>query len=224
MSSILDALEKLESRRSAGDAPEPPRRARRRTIPLLAGAAVVAFATGIAVTAMLMRSAEEPVEVAARTTAPEKPPAVEAAPPPATNPPTPPAPARAIEQPWGEVVAPPAPRGFTSEPLPERAAPERAAPLPPRERRAPTELAAVPPPTTPPPAAKRPEGAPAVQVSFLVFSSVPARRTVALKVEGGGLVTLHEGESTNGLSVVEILPDGVDLDWQGQVYTVHARD
>ena len=23
---------------------------------------------------------------------------------------------------------------------------------------------------------------------------------------------------------VEILPDGVDLDWQGQVYTVHARD
>jgi len=35
---------------------------------------------------------------------------------------------------------------------------------------------------------------------------------------------LHEGESTSGLSVVEILPDGVDLDWQGQVYTVHARD
>jgi hypothetical protein len=222
VSSILDALEKLEARRTAGDAPEPPRRARRRIVPLLAGAAVVAFATGIAITAVLMRPADEPVVTAARAVAPEQPPIADAAPTPATNPPAPPAPARAVEQPWGEVVSPPAPRTFSADPLPARDAGEP--PAPPRERRAPAALAAAPPPTTPPPAAARPAGAPGVQVSFLVYSSVPARRTVALKVDGGGLVTLHEGESTGGFSVVEILPDGVDLDWQGQVYTVHARD
>jgi hypothetical protein len=223
VSSILDALEKLESRRTPGATPEPPRRTRRRLVPLLAGAALAAFATGIAFTAVLLRPAEEePVVVAPRPAAPEPPQAAEAAPAAVTNPP-PAAPPRAAEQPWGEVVSPPAPRGFSANPAPAREPVARSAP-PPRERRDATELAAAPPPAAPPPVAKRPDGAPEVQVSFLVYSSVPTRRTVALKVDGGGLVTLHEGESAGGLSVREILPDGVDLDWQGQTYTVHARD
>ena len=130
MSSILDALEKLESRRAPGEAPEPPRPARRRIVPLLAGAAIAAFATGIAFTAMLMRPAEEPVVVAARPAIPDAPAVAEPPPTPATNPPAATAPPRAAEQPWGEVVAPPAPRTFSNDPAAGREPVARSAPPP----------------------------------------------------------------------------------------------
>ena len=44
------------------------------------------------------------------------------------------------------------------------------------------------------------------------------------RFDQAGLVTLHEGESSNGLSVAQILPDGVELTWQGQSFKVPARD
>lgn len=231
MSSILDALEKLEGRRTAGDAPEPPRRTRRRAAPLLAGAVLVAFATGIGITAAWLRPA--PVAPAPLET---KPPATV----PAAPAPAPPATARAPEKPWGEVVEQPAARRFTTETIPATGLADRIPQASPgarrgglprdqqddtaaRERR-PAVASMVPPPTVPPPAAVRPAGAPAARVSFLVYSSVAARRSVALTIGDAGLVTLHEGEATGGLSVVQILPDGVELDWQGQVYTIPARN
>jgi hypothetical protein len=79
-------------------------------------------------------------------------------------------------------------------------------------------------PAAAPAAAARPAGAPGVRVSFLVYSSAPDRRTVALAIDQAGLVTLHEGETSNGLSVAQILPDGVELTWQGQSFKVRARD
>jgi hypothetical protein len=63
-----------------------------------------------------------------------------------------------------------------------------------------------------------------VRLSFLLFSPSPERRSVALAIDGGGLQTLHEGESTGGLQVVRILPDRVDLRWEGESFTVRARD
>ena len=47
---------------------------------------------------------------------------------------------------------------------------------------------------------------------------------MALAIDGGGLQTLHEGESTGGLQVVRILPDRVDVRWEGEAFTVRARD
>ena len=61
-------------------------------------------------------------------------------------------------------------------------------------------------------------------LSFLLFSGSAERRSVALSIDGGGLETLHEGEESGGLEVVRILPDRVDLRWQGEPFTVRARD
>jgi hypothetical protein len=221
VSSILDALEKLESRRAPGGGPEPPRRTRRGRTPLLAGAAVVAFAAGIGTTIVWLRSAAElptPTPPAVATPA-ETTPSV-------TNPPP-------AEQPWAEVVTPPASRRFEEKPIPDADA-AVAARGPARERGA-GRVAPVPAPPAAPaaepeaepapaPRAARPAGAPSVRVSFLVYSSSPARRSVALAIDETGLVTLHEGEDAGGLSVAQILPDGVELTWQGQAFTVPARN
>jgi hypothetical protein len=75
-----------------------------------------------------------------------------------------------------------------------------------------------------PPPRRAPAGAPDVRLSFLLFSPSAERRSVALTIDGGGLQTLQEGEASAGLEVVRILPDRVDLRWQGEAFTVRARD
>jgi hypothetical protein len=62
-----------------------------------------------------------------------------------------------------------------------------------------------------------------VHVSFLMYSSLPARRSVALSLEGAGMSTLREGEYFQGVRVVEIFADAVDLEWGGMRYRVPAR-
>jgi type II secretory pathway component PulC len=77
--------------------------------------------------------------------------------------------------------------------------------------------------TAPPvPVAEAP--VPRVHVSFLLYSKVPERRSVALAIEDGGLVTLHEGERTGGVEVARILPDRVELRYDGRTFAVRARD
>ena len=249
MSSILDALEKLEARRAAGDAPAPARPTRRPGGVLLA-AAVAAFVAGSAITIAWVRprpdsapaseppgqpapAAPEPV-VAAVPVAPAA-----ASPAPAAMPPPPSEPAsaargtpRAAEKPWGEVVTPPA-RRFVAEPI--GASPAEPPPAPVRRgfeaARAPAAPATRPPEVAlattrdaeRPASRARPAGAPPVRVSLLLYSSVPARRSVALTIGEAGLVTLREGETAAGVSVVQILPDEVDLAWQGEAFTVPAR-
>jgi hypothetical protein len=73
-------------------------------------------------------------------------------------------------------------------------------------------------PTRPPP------GAPRVQVRFLVYSRVPDRRTVALSIDGGSMVTLREGESEADLKVERIMVDRVQLRHGGELFAVRARD
>jgi type II secretory pathway component PulC len=58
----------------------------------------------------------------------------------------------------------------------------------------------------------------------MIYSSVPERRTVALVVNGGSMVTLHEGESAGEIEVERIKPDGVQLRHRGRSFTVRARD
>jgi type II secretory pathway component PulC len=60
-------------------------------------------------------------------------------------------------------------------------------------------------------------------VSFLVYSSVPERRSVALTFDGGTLTTLREGDEANGVAVVHINPDRVDLRYEGVVFTLEVR-
>jgi len=75
----------------------------------------------------------------------------------------------------------------------------------------------------PPPAAT--EGpTPHVHVSFLLYSKAPERRSVSLAIEDGGLVTLHEGEQAGGVEVARILPDRVELRYDGRTFTVRAQD
>ncbi|HJW69063.1 MAG TPA: hypothetical protein VJ829_06885, partial [Candidatus Binatia bacterium] len=124
-----------------------------------------------------------------------------------------PAPTSTDPRPWVQPVQPPPP------PAPVPAA--RLAALPPRTMPAAHPAATEP---EPPPIRRAPAGAPHVQLSFLLFSPSAERRSVALAIDGGSLTTLHEGESTGGLEVVRILPDRVDVRWEGESYTVRARD
>jgi hypothetical protein len=270
VSSILDALEKLERTRPPTIEPAPvvvppPRRTR---VIVLVGSA---FAAGAVLALGLLRSrpaatpqvvtppaqapeakqlTREPVEPVATPPAPAAPaqeafspkpepasappqavpPPPQAAPPPdaapavgtapdadASHAPAPevlaaarpvPPPSPAGPRPWAQPAAPP-----PSPPTPEVTAPPRGVP-------APTYAHLEPPAVRKPPA-----GAPAVRLSFLLYSPAPGRRTVALAIENRGLETLHEGETSNdGVEVVRILPDRVELGWNGEHFTVRARD
>jgi hypothetical protein len=68
-----------------------------------------------------------------------------------------------------------------------------------------------------------PVGAPRLRISFLVYSSLADRRSVVLTIDGGSLTTLREGDESNGISVVQIHPDRVDLRWNGEAFTLDVR-
>jgi hypothetical protein len=269
VSSILDALEKLERSRPPTIEPvpvivPPPRRTR---AIVLAGSA---FAAGAVLALGLLRGRP----AVAPQAVPLPPEAPEAKREPVEPVPTPPAPAaQEAIAPKPEPVRPPPPQA-APPPQPDAAAPPAgtvapavataptadaphpavpdvlaaARPVPPpspAEPRPWAQAAAAPPPPPPPevaaapraapvptyahlepPAVRRPPaGAPAVRLSFLLYSPAPGRRTVALAIDNRGLETLHEGESSNdGVEVVRILPDRVELGWNGEHFTVRARD
>ncbi len=246
MSSILDALAKLEASRQPTGLVDPNRTPlpsrRRPTAMLLVIGAFVAGA-GVAAVALWRRPAETPAAVPAIAPAPPPPAAptvVAEAPPPAAVPaekaPEPVAVAKAApndglraappvaapvgqDVPWGRpVVPPPPPEPVVAEPPPSSG--RLAVALAPRAE--PMPLAAVA--AEPPPAARPPAGAPNIRLSFLLYSTHPERRSVALTIDGGGLTTLHEGDDHEGVEVVRIYPDHVDLRWQGESFSVEARN
>jgi len=61
-------------------------------------------------------------------------------------------------------------------------------------------------------------------VSFLIYSRVPERRSVAITIADSGLVTLREGQSAHDFEVVRIFSNGVELEWNGTRFSVPARD
>jgi hypothetical protein len=126
------------------------------------------------------------------------------------------------ERPWGEAKEPEAPVPAASPPAtsPPVLAVARVAPAPPPPRTPPPPAVEAP---APPPAGKLPPGAPHLRVSFLVYSKVPERRSVALTIADGGLTTLREGEEASGIEVVHIHPDKVELRWQGETFTLEVR-
>jgi hypothetical protein len=128
----------------------------------------------------------------------------------------------ALEPPRGRIAlgggAPPAPRNASPAPnVLARASVPRSEPAA-RPRVEPPSR--VPPPRVDPP----PPGAPHTQVSFLLYSIVPSRRTVTLNIDGTGLVSMKEGDTESGVHVARILPDRVELVYQGQAYTILSRD
>jgi hypothetical protein len=194
-------------------APSPPPATTAPTVPAPAAAPAPVTEPAAAATPEPAADAIGPEQAAAATVPPPVPgvgagdrPALVAAPPV-------PAPAASDPRPWVQSVAPP--------PAPPPAPSARVAGAPPPHQ-TPTRTAAVEP--EPPPIRRAPAGAPHVQLSFLLFSPSAERRSVALAIDGGGLQTLHEGESTGGLEVVRILPDRVDVRWEGEPFTVRARD
>src|SRR5207249_3327405 len=174
MSSILDALEKVENAERWTPQAGPARPEGRSKLRLAAIAAGVAFAAGAGVAALVLRPGPQ------RTAAPEAPrPPVEGA---AANPA---APTQAPRQPAVAAVEP------RREPIDEgRSAPRL----------------------------------PTVRLSFLVYSPSAERRSVVLATEGGSLTTLHEGERVGDIEVARILPDSVELRYEGRVFTVSPRD
>jgi hypothetical protein len=69
-----------------------------------------------------------------------------------------------------------------------------------------------------------PPTAPRVQISFLVYARAPERRMVWLSIDGGSLITLHEGEASGGVEVARILPDRIHLRHNGQLFLVRTRN
>ncbi|HZP43779.1 MAG TPA: hypothetical protein VFD84_20020 [Candidatus Binatia bacterium] len=168
----------------------------------------------------------------------------------AVSPATAPPPAAA---PPPTVAAAPSPAGAAASalplaapapPLPPDAAPVGRVALGAPAPAARPESAVAPPPTVAPPAAaapavaarpraprapdlvvpRPPADAPRIQVSFLVYSRVPERRSVTLTIDGGGLTTLHEGESADGVEVARIFPDHVELRHAGKSFVLVPRD
>lgn len=241
MSSILDALEKIE----ATGGPQPPggpgrapERGRPWKVAALVASALVAGAGGAVF--LLGGPAQPP---AATTPGPQ----LAATPkPPVAADPTPGTVATAAASPAAPAASEPPPAAATTPrraapvPAPYPGTPERPWGTEPPEASTPPSTAmlavmrATPPPTVPPtpraaeepmfrPATRAPAGAPRLRVSFLVYSNLPARRSVALTFDGGSLTTLREGEQANGVEVVHIRPDRVELRWQGETFTLEVR-
>ena len=248
MSSILDALEKLETTggpQPGGGGGGGPRRG-----PWIA-VALAAAVVAVGVAFLLGRhSSPAPVAVAAVSTtlppptippptvtpttatslaptsstipAPPEEPAAAAPSAVAANRTAPPVPAPKSddrERPWGEAKEPETPATPPSA-SPAVLAVARVTPPP-----APRALPPPPPPAEPEPprTSKLPAGAPRMRVSFLLYSSIPARRSVALTINDGGLTTLHEGDEAEGIGVVRISPDHVELRWQGETFRLDVR-
>jgi hypothetical protein len=232
VSSILDALQKVESAtrtRSLRDVPPPA--ARRSLLPSVLVALGVAFVAGAGVAWWLGRAVPPPPAeplVADAPPAPE-PRAVDVPAAPATPAVTaaavavPPAPAPAAPAPAAPAPATPppaAPLSVVASP-PEPQAPPAAVTPPPVAVAPP--VAAAPPPPPPPAVEPAASGGPRVHVSFLAYSSNPERRSVALNLEDGTLVMLHEGEGAADFVLARIFPDHIELRQGGRLFAVHAR-
>jgi type II secretion system (T2SS) protein B len=262
VSSILDALEKLESTggpQPANDGGRGPGRGPWRTL-LVVALAVVAGAAGAVL--VLARRAPAPDVVAAVSTT-LAPATTTVAPTTATSPPTTAtvatttatdAPTTSTAAPAAEAPTPPSAtvvEARTAAPVPAPTVDDRERPWVEAKEVDAAVVSVPPPPTTvpratsPPPttvpreaaparpstaeeaiqslkASRPPAGAPRLRVSFLVYSSSAERRSVALTI-GEQLTTLHEGEESQGVQVVRIHPDKVELRWQGETFTLEVR-
>ncbi|MGH7895549.1 MAG: general secretion pathway protein GspB [Candidatus Binatia bacterium] len=247
MSSILDALEKIEAtgdpQPSGGGGGGGPERRPRWRLALLV---VVALAAGAGAGILLLGRRDAappeatPVAIAATTLPTPTTSTTTTAPAPTTStiPPAAELPAVVPEAPLGAAPVPPPSTGDRERPWGAAQEPAATAEETPPStavlavgQEAPSTTTVPAPPAAPPapvaeaepPPRRPPAGVPHLRVSFLVYSSVPARRTVALTIGDAGLTTLHEGDEVGGLGVVRIHPDRVELRWNGEAFTLEVR-
>jgi hypothetical protein len=206
VTTILKALQELERRAAPGTHPPAPLAEPIRNLRWLSiGAVVLALVGGAVGLLFLLPGRHAPRSISRETTASLPQPRV-----------TPEQPARVSplrtlpatgDRPWGLV-------GNRKPAAPLQATSPAAAGQQTRARReAPKTTART---TAPAP------GEPQVQVKSIVYSSLPAQRTVTLQVEGASARTLHEGESLNGMEVQLIVPDAVYLRHGASVFAVGA--
>lgn len=70
---------------------------------------------------------------------------------------------------------------------------------------------------------RSPPGAPKVALSFLQWSSDPARRFAFISIDGAPSQRVHEGEVAGGLTVAAITPTGVQFKREGTVFVIRPR-
>lgn len=70
---------------------------------------------------------------------------------------------------------------------------------------------------------RSPPGAPKVALSFLQWSSDPARRFAFISIDGAPTQRVHEGEVTAGLTVTAIMPTGVQFKREGTIFVIRPR-
>lgn len=63
-----------------------------------------------------------------------------------------------------------------------------------------------------------PADAPAVQILFIQWTEDPASRIASLRLQGGALAVVHEGEVVEGMAVAGIDRVGVRFTWRGKVF------
>lgn len=125
-------------------------------------------------------------------------------------------------------VAPPMPPPAPREQEPQDLA--AIAPAPPLEAPAVEENPAAeaePEPETPAETlvdtGRSPPGAPKVALSFLQWSTDPAKRFAFVSIDGAPSQRVHEGEVAAGLTVAAITPNGVQFKREGTTFVIRPR-
>ena len=67
-----------------------------------------------------------------------------------------------------------------------------------------------------------PEGAPSVNLLFILWARARTERLVSMRINTGGVTVAHEGDVFEGLQVASIYADAVDFGWQGRTFRVHV--
>jgi hypothetical protein len=135
----------------------------------------------------------------------------------------------ASSSPYDRIVAPPpAPterRATTAaKPTPRQSSPavENRVPTAPRSA-ATTNESPRKAPTATPTRDEPLDAPPGASLSFLQWSADPDKRVVSIKVGAGPAMLAHEGDSVEGLTVVKIRPDAVELRSGESRYLLKAR-
>ncbi len=220
MSTILKALQELERRdshfvRSDVSATQAARRGRWGIL----SASLLALLGAAVGVASLMRGGAAPPAQSDHTSSAERR-SVPAAPGPAVQKVIPPEPPPAVPQ--TSSAKEDVPEGGATKPQP--AAPARVRQPAVLKEKVATSQAKQPRQAPPPkPAADKYPLIPAqprVQLKAIAYGEKASDSSVTLRINGGDVVTLHEGDSIGGVEVQLILPDTVYLHYGGNVFTI----
>jgi hypothetical protein len=126
-----------------------------------------------------------------------------------------------------QIVAPPPPSAERRVPPVPPSKPARTSPQAPDKSKQGTSVPVLgngPTPSPPAPAHEQTQSSPSgASLSFLQWSTDPEKRVASIKVGNGPAMIAHEGDSIEGLTVVKILPDAVEIRSGDSHYLLKAR-